>query len=157
MFLTSLQDRECVDEILALEPAKLKFAKRKLRVQRCKAIPGTVNLPTKGGRAASAVTRAKKSVATPSIVSVPKGDPSLGEKLAGLSKAERKAAKAANMERVQRRVAKKKFKEVVQKAQVSKERRRERIHKNKNGGSAKVVSKGRVRSQKSMTKRNAKK
>ncbi|THH16527.1 hypothetical protein EW146_g4122 [Bondarzewia mesenterica] len=33
-------DRECVDEILALEEGKLKFAKRKLRVQRCKSLTG---------------------------------------------------------------------------------------------------------------------
>ncbi|KAF8755316.1 RNA recognition motif [Rhizoctonia solani] len=37
-------DRASVDEILALEPGTIKLAKRKLRVQRCKTIPG-VSLP----------------------------------------------------------------------------------------------------------------
>ncbi|KAF8195586.1 hypothetical protein BJ912DRAFT_957479 [Pholiota molesta] len=88
-------DRECVDELLALEEEKLKFAKRKLRVQRCKTAPGTKQLVTQRKERAPAVV-------------VPKGDPRLGEKLSGLPKEERKQIKSTDADRVARRLAKKK-------------------------------------------------
>ncbi|KAF9483522.1 hypothetical protein BDN70DRAFT_873836 [Pholiota conissans] len=87
-------DRECVDELLALEEQKLKFAKRKLRVQRCKTAPGTKEL----------VSQRKEQ--TPAVV-VLKGDPRLGEKLSGLPKEERKQIKSNDADRVARRLAKK--------------------------------------------------
>ncbi|KAF9223006.1 hypothetical protein BS17DRAFT_707694, partial [Gyrodon lividus] len=92
-------DRTCVDEILALEPGKLKFAKRKLRVQRCKIIPGA-----SATKDASSVKSARTPNRAP-VPDVPKGDPSLGEKLANLSKEERKQAKASDADRVARRMA----------------------------------------------------
>jgi nucleolar protein 12 len=150
-----LQDRECVDDLLGLESAKLKFAKRKLRVQRCKVVPSSIGLPSERRAVPAVPPRAKKSAATTITAPLPKGDPSLGEKLASLSKDERKAAKAANADRIKRRLAKKKIKEGVQKAHGSKERRRERTRliNNKSGGS----TKGRVRSERHAAKRNAKK
>jgi nucleolar protein 12 len=89
-------DQECVDELLALEEEKLRFAKRKLRVQRCKTVPGDklqVNPKT-------------RVVAAPLVI--PKGDPALGERLAGLPKDERKQLKSSDADRVARRMAKKK-------------------------------------------------
>ncbi|KAF8967173.1 hypothetical protein BDZ97DRAFT_1656759, partial [Flammula alnicola] len=88
-------DRECVDELLALTEDKLKFAKRKLRVQRCKTAPGTKQVITQ---------RKEKG---PAVV-IPKGDPALGERLAGLPKDERKQLKSTDADRVARRLAKKK-------------------------------------------------
>jgi nucleolar protein 12 len=101
-----------VDEVLSMEEAKLRFAKRKLRIRRCKTIPGT------GLKHTASQNRDKLSAKSPrtekperrpqeSIV-VPKGDPSLGDKLAGLSKEERKQRKSADLDRVARRLAKKK-------------------------------------------------
>ena len=148
-----------MDEILGLEPSKLKFAKRKLRVQRCKVISSSSVLPTsKQRKTTHAVPPRAKKAAAATFAPMPKGDPSLGEKLAGLSKDERKAAKAANIDRVKRRLAKKKVKERVEKAQGGKDRKRERSRlQNKNGGKVKAVNKGRIRSEKSMAKRNVKK
>ncbi|KAF8468657.1 hypothetical protein JB92DRAFT_2801736 [Gautieria morchelliformis] len=159
--IMSIIDRECVDEILGLEPSQLKFAKRKLRVQRCKVIPDAPVLPKTKKPIAPAPSQRAKNTASASSVPLPKGDPSLGEKLAGLSKDERKAAKATNVDRLKRRLAKKKLKEGVKKAQddkAGKERKRERPRpRNKTDGKAKMVNKGRLRSEKSVAKRNTKK
>jgi len=87
-----------VDELLALEEEKLKFAKRKLRVQRCKTVPGEREVSTQ---------KKSRGPATPAVV-IPKGDPRLGEKLAGLPKEERKQLKSSDADRVARRLAKKK-------------------------------------------------
>jgi nucleolar protein 12 len=110
------QDRECVDEILAMPSEKLKFAKRSLRVQPCKSLP-----PSLGGAATSLPkpkpVELKKSDGkrtgkpaykpTPVAIKIPKGDPKLGEKLASLSKDERKVAKSSDADRLARRLAKK--------------------------------------------------
>ncbi|KAF8625973.1 hypothetical protein AX17_006697 [Amanita inopinata Kibby_2008] len=200
-------DRECVDEILAIETGKLVFAKRKLRVQRCKTVPGstvpTRHLTTKGNAKASpssllsssAHTQSRhsqterKSVrdqsnkhstinrTTPSSSSsssrivVPKGDPKLGEKLAHLSKQERKQAKAADADRIARRLAKKK----ARMAMGSKDRdqalpttdkndgggregKRVRVRKDRAGvGKSVGGKKTRMKSEKSLAKLNTKK
>ncbi|KAJ3859457.1 hypothetical protein EV359DRAFT_50814 [Lentinula novae-zelandiae] len=116
-------DRDCVDEILAaaLEPGKLKFAKRKLRVERCKTIPGgsfkvkvQSTSPTSSSRPNNPnhPSNFKTNRSTPSTssasISIPKGDPTLGAKLAHLSKEDRKSAKAGDADRMARRLAKKK-------------------------------------------------
>ncbi|KAF9533101.1 hypothetical protein CPB83DRAFT_758389 [Crepidotus variabilis] len=98
-------DRDCVDRTLAMEESKLKFAKRKLRVQRCKTLPSSAkksDASTKLSKTNSGTTLRR----TPVIV--PKGDPTLGAKLSGLSKEERKKAKSTDTERLARRLAKKK-------------------------------------------------
>ncbi|PPR02851.1 hypothetical protein CVT24_002329 [Panaeolus cyanescens] len=98
-------DRVCVDELLALDQDKLKFAKRKLRVQRCKTLPGSSHsIPINTG---STKEKAGSSVARPVVV-VPKGNPQLGAALVGLSKEERKKVKSTDADRVARRLAKKK-------------------------------------------------
>ncbi|KAG9315964.1 Alpha/Beta hydrolase protein [Chiua virens] len=134
-------DRTCVDEILALEPGKLKFAKRKLRVQRCKSIPSSSSVKKEPS---SKLVKASKPAPIPSV---PKGDPSLGEKLATLTKEERKRVKAADAERVARRVAKKKARMTLAKEGVPvKGKERERVRKtsaaNKLGGA--TTKKGRT-------------
>jgi nucleolar protein 12 len=119
-----------VDEILAIEEGKLKFAKRKLRVQRCKTIPGssvstsrftlnaankaqaqkskTQSQPNSQARPSKKPAQQGQSIKPPVPIAMPKGDPKLGKKLVHLPKGERKQAKAANADRVARRLAKKK-------------------------------------------------
>ncbi|KAH0831838.1 hypothetical protein J3R83DRAFT_12688 [Lanmaoa asiatica] len=94
---------------------------------------------------------------------VPKGDPSLGEKLVKLTKEERKRVKAADADRVARRMAKKRSRMALAKQGVPPQnKQRERVRKagatKKLGGTPpKKTTKGRVRSEKSITKRNTKK
>ena len=171
-----------MDEVLALEEGKLKFAKRKLRVQRCKTIPGssvstkhlTADVHKHGKTKAQSqsksnsqpqsigVKRSQPSQPSAPIV-VPKGDPKLGEKLVKLSKEERKKAKAANADRIARRLAKKKAKmamDVELKGRTSEGKKHVRMRKRANEkGKAKTgkEKKGRVRSEKSIAKLNTKK
>ncbi|KII86694.1 hypothetical protein PLICRDRAFT_143118 [Plicaturopsis crispa FD-325 SS-3] len=149
-------DRECVDEVLALEETKLKFAKRKLRVQRCKTLPGQV-------RPAARPSGPTESTPRKAVAAIPKGDPALGEKLAHLPKDERKQVKSTDADRVARRLAKKKARNALAQwgiKPIVKERDRDRVRKpKKTEKNAPVHRKkeARVRSEKSLTKRNAKK
>ncbi|KAF8272818.1 hypothetical protein EI94DRAFT_1776724 [Lactarius quietus] len=148
-------DRECVDEILALEPGKLKFAKRKLRVERCKTLPGSLN-----GLGATPPTRGAHPPSTnPTSNTVPKGNPNLGAQLAHLSKSERKAAKAVDPERVARRIAKKKARNSLRVPEQGKDRVRVRksTAEHKGAGTPTRRKKSRVRSEKSVEKKNTKK
>ena len=90
---------------------------------------------------------------------VPKGNPDLGPRLAHLSKADRKAAKAVDPERVARRLAKKKARNALQIPEQRKDR--ERVRKNtaerKGTGAAAPQKKSRLRSEQSIARRNAKK
>lgn len=92
---------------------------------------------------------------------VPKGDPSLGEKLAHLPKEARKQYKSSDADRVARRLAKKKARIALGNDGVKTlGKDRERVRKGptvNKGVQRKVESKGRVRSDKSLAKRNAKK
>ncbi|KAH7923351.1 hypothetical protein BV22DRAFT_1036440 [Leucogyrophana mollusca] len=154
-------DRACVDEILALEESKVKFAKRKLRVQRCKTLPGTSD----DNKAASSSSKSPRTIPTPTIsqpMSLPKGDPALGTKLAHLSKEERKQVKSSDADRLARRLAKKKARMALAKQGVAVQGKdRERVRKStsikKSQGLPRRESKGRVRSEKSAAKRNHKK
>jgi nucleolar protein 12 len=90
---------------------------------------------------------------------VPKGDPSLGDRLRGLDKESRRAIKTADADRVARRVAKKKAKHTMEKdiAKLEgsiKERPRK---KSGAGGKLKPKTKTRMRSDKSLAKKNVKK
>ncbi len=167
-----------MDEILALEEGKLKFAKRKLRVQRCKTIPGS-SLPTKQLTAethkAKAQSQSKSKsqppqqtkkaskqgqpVQPPKPIIVPKGNPKLGDKLAHLSKDERKRAKAADADRVARRLAKKKARMAMgtkDSDQASGDGKK-RVRVRKSTKSEPQKKKGRMRSEASIAKLNAKK
>ncbi|KAI6044856.1 hypothetical protein EDC04DRAFT_2640175, partial [Pisolithus marmoratus] len=148
-------DRSCVDEILALEPDRLKFAKRKLRVQRCKMIPSSA------APEASSSSKSPQIHSSSSVSAVPKGDPSLGQKLSHLSKEERKRVKAGDADRRARRLAKKKARMALDKQGVrhhgkDKERVRKSVTTRKSGAAPpRKPKKGRVRSEKSLSKRNA--
>ncbi|CAA7261564.1 unnamed protein product [Cyclocybe aegerita] len=113
-----LADRECVDELLALEESKLKFAKRKLRVQRCKTLPGSKTLVAGGS---TTTGKSGKWAGTPTPIVVPQGNPALGEKLVGLPKEERKKLKSTDADRVARRLAKKKARMAMEKSMKGKE------------------------------------
>jgi len=173
-----------VDEILALEEGKIKFAKRKLRVQRCKIITSastSSRKKTERGLPVLSSSSQKSKIATggtitnprsgptpirtPASGSVPKGDPNFGKQLEHLSKEERKKEKAANVDRVARRLAKKRVKAAMAKESSKfggdgKERVRVR---RKGGGSGGPLpgkakaKKSRVRSEANLAKRNMKK
>ncbi|KAI0029263.1 hypothetical protein K488DRAFT_56756, partial [Vararia minispora EC-137] len=157
-------DRECVDELLAMEEGQLKFAKRKLRLQHCKTLPGSAPIasaPPKPKATPQDKARARVTVAP---VSVPKGDPALGERLAHMSKEARKAAKASDAARIARRLAKKKARAALSvpvkagNAEMKKTRERKTPLERRAAGAHKpAAKKGRVRSEKSVAKRNAKK
>ena len=157
------QDRECVDEILALEEGKLKFAKRKLRVQRCKTLPGG-KAPAAKVASFSKTSKPTRAygASTSAPVSIPKGDPTLGQRVAHLSKESRKQVKATDVDRVARRLAKKKDRNALAKAGVKEHTKdRERVRKGTKDrlgdATSKTQKKGRVRSELSVAKRNRKK
>ncbi|CAE6501936.1 unnamed protein product, partial [Rhizoctonia solani] len=119
-------DRASVDEILAMEPGTIKLAKRKLRVQRCKTVPGvSLQKPKAAPRGDKTQDPKKvpesgspqkpdrqKARATKSTQVIPRVDPRLGERIRSLSKEDRKSFKASDADRVARRLAKKKAKVV---------------------------------------------
>ncbi|KAI0771411.1 hypothetical protein BC629DRAFT_1442025 [Irpex lacteus] len=167
-------DRSCVDEILALEESRLKFAKRKLRVQRCKTLPGASkpikpspsNKPSQSSSKQGKPERTRPSP-TERVV-VPKGDPTLGTKIASLSKEDRKKVKSSDADRVARRLAKKKAKALAEKGVKSRDgaggKNRERVRKSKRPGKEgagapekKKAKSGRVRSGAALAKMNRKK
>ncbi|RPD62521.1 hypothetical protein L226DRAFT_482412 [Lentinus tigrinus ALCF2SS1-7] len=166
-------DRECVDEILALDQSKLKFAKRKLRVQRCKTLPGGPKLRASSSSAAHGKPHAGPSSSrpapaprlVPATKHTPKGNPELGAKLVHLPKDERKKVKATDPDRVARRLAKKRSKVLAEKgvkAKVDRERVRKRPSEKKAaragaGGKESVKPTKRVRSGKALAKMNTKK
>ncbi|BEJ16135.1 hypothetical protein CspHIS471_0507400 [Cutaneotrichosporon sp. HIS471] len=108
-------DRESVDELISLPSTKLKFAKKPLRVQSCKTLPpaakrlASASKGDKGDKGKDGKDKGAKKERTKRTVpvSMPKGDPSLGDRLKDLSKDDRKAAKHADATRLARRMAKK--------------------------------------------------
>jgi len=102
----------------------------------------------------------KEAPAAPIVI--PKGDPLLGEKLAGLSKDERKQRKSTDVDRVARRLAKKKARMALTSAVKSQGKDRERIRKltsqrKSSTGGGKKSSGKRIRSAESVAKKNTKK
>jgi nucleolar protein 12 len=137
--LISPQNRSCVDEIVSAEAGKLKFAKRKLRVQRCKGkgtsgpsqhIRGTQgSKPQELTQKGTTPKQGVRSSAANPVWKRAKGDPKLGERLKGLSKEERKEAKKSDALRQERRLEKKKAKVALEKAMSGKEKERVRARK----------------------------
>lgn len=134
-------------------------------MQRCKTLPGSsasTRLATSDNGKKSAQVAPGKS-APPVRIIVPKGDPALGEKLAHMPKEARKQYKSADADRVARRLAKKKARVAMGNGGVKVQgKERERVRRtgatgSGAGGSKKKASSGRVRSEKSMAKRNGKK
>ncbi|CAL1712658.1 unnamed protein product [Somion occarium] len=159
-------DRDCVDEILSLEQDRLKFAKRKLRVQRCKTLPGgtkvKLSTPAKPLPSTGPTRPKAPRPSISSLIIVPKGDPSLGQKISHLSKEDRKQVKLSDADRVARRLMKKKAKALAEKGVKArddlKERNRKRTKEKKvGGGHGGEKAKKRVRSNKALVKMNIKK
>jgi len=157
-------DKDCVDEILAMDATRVKFAKRKLRVERCKSVPGTA-LKIKSTPAAAKGAPAPKAP-RPEPVVVPKGDPALGERLAHLSKEDRKSAKSKDADRVARRLAKKKARMALGPPGAAKDGAKDRERTRKSGALVKAKAGAnpgrkakapRVRSEHAAKKRNFKK
>ncbi|EJD45738.1 hypothetical protein AURDEDRAFT_137120 [Auricularia subglabra TFB-10046 SS5] len=169
-------DRECVDEVLALDQVRLKFAKRKLRVQKCKVAPSSASVKSKHNPPTTTTTTttkpgsSKKPILDPShFVSAPKKSSTeyaaRAAELATLPKDARKAAKAADADRLARRMEKKQKKRMAlgagaAEAAAGKGGKGILGKKKTAGGAVKPkpkAAKGRIRSEKSMAKRNAKK
>ncbi|KAM6494529.1 hypothetical protein JOM56_010890 [Amanita muscaria] len=164
-------DRECVDEILALEEGKLKFAKRKLRSTAVHLTADSGNKSTKKAKSSQSQhqnqtkkpgKQGQQAVKPATPIVIPKGNPKLGDTLAHLSKEERKKAKAADANRVARRLAKKKARmamDVKDKDQAGEGKKRVRVRNsvkdNKSGKGKEKKDKG--RSKKSLAKLSTKK
>lgn len=151
-----------------MEESRLKFAKRKLRVQRCKTLPGaktkitTTPAASKAGPSASRQHPTSSRPIRPVVIGpTPKGDPTLGTKISHLSKEERKNVKKGDADRVARRLAKKAAKSkmtLVEKGVKAKASDRERTRKRpKDHQKAGEKPKRRVRSEKAISKLNGKK
>ncbi|KAF8322486.1 hypothetical protein DL93DRAFT_2162627, partial [Clavulina sp. PMI_390] len=141
------KDRNCVDEVMAVERDRLKLAKRKIRVERCKTkTASSVAAAAKkqprvtGGERAAKISSSSKPAAPPHSsstsspkpkpktnaaagpkvsASLPVGDPLLGERLKGMDKDARRAAKAADPTRQARRLAKKKARHALEGAGIA--------------------------------------
>lgn len=168
---------------MALEPEKFKIAKRKIRVERCKAQtartiksaidsrPGNkdsrqgtrTSHPTPGTGASSSrpsfeASKPRPPRPAPTPIVVPKGDPLLGDRLRGLDKDARRMAKSNDPTRVARRLAKKKAAAAVNADRSSSKSKGGVLGTTKRMGKPKIAAKtSRVRSEKSAAKRNAKK
>ena len=119
-----LQDRECVDEMLALDSVRVKLSKRKLRLERCKTSAAKAAAVYKAAKEAAQTARKDKMIAErkalnrgifdskklPNIPFVKLNQaprPDIGDQLKDLSKDERKNLKSADDERLARRLNKK--------------------------------------------------
>lgn len=92
-----------MEELLAMDESKFRFAKKKLRVQPCKTLPAKPR-PDRNAKDST------KTASTPKPAFIPKGNPKLGEAIKDLSKEERKVYKSTDADRQARRLAKKKLK-----------------------------------------------
>lgn len=156
---------------MAVDQSKLRLNKRKIRIERCKNRPSGINQSTprttdgerasKRGNKPQPTAHKKERTFQHNVADIPKGDPTLGDRLRGLDKNARHAAKAADPFRQARRLAKKKARHALESAVL-------RTDKNKSAGSVlgkmkapgkpKVKAKvSRVRSAKSAATRNTKK
>jgi nucleolar protein 12 len=119
-----------VDEVVALDPVKLKFAKRKLRVTRCKTDknPSSPKITGRRGSTSSGAISIPGKAEHPNLPK-PKGDPKLGERLKGMSKEERREAKKQDANRLARRMEKKKARISLEKSLKKPEKERIRVRK----------------------------
>jgi nucleolar protein 12 len=95
-----------------MEPSKLKFAKRKLRIQRCKTNTtpsklGDSNQRVKNSVVAGTAPANGKTASLKLDRKLHKGDPLLGERIKSLSREERKEVKKQDANRLARRMEKK--------------------------------------------------
>ncbi|QRV92788.1 RNA recognition motif protein [Ceratobasidium sp. AG-Ba] len=156
-------DRASADEILAIEAGTIKLAKRKLRIQRCKTLPGATLPKLKPKERPSDVRPPKSPTLTSrrsSAPTVPRADPALGDRIRSLSKEERKAVKSSDADRVARRLAKKKARVEMERGARKAGGRKENPLGGRNGGKGKVAKGGkgkRERSDKATLRKNVKK
>lgn len=154
---------------MAVDQGKLKLNKRKIRVERCKNISSMISRslprPTAGERGSklgrsSLESRNKERALRSDAAGIPQGDPTLGDRLRGLDKDARRAAKAADPSRQARRLAKK-ARHALGNAGVRTDKSKSAaavLGNMKPLGKSKVKAKvSRVRSSKSAAKRNVKK
>jgi nucleolar protein 12 len=125
-------------------------------------LPSSLNSTPRDPRpfSSAAPTRSARPSTKPTTPTpVPKGNPDLGPRLAHLSKADRKAAKAVDPERVARRIAKKKARNALPIPEQRKDRARVRKNtaERKASGAAAPQKKSRLRSEQSVARRNTKK
>jgi len=113
-----------------MDPVKLKFAKRKLRVTRCKADrnPSSPKMSSRHEATSSGEITAPGKAKHPNLPK-PKGDPKLGERLKGMSKEERREAKKQDANRLARRMEKKKARISLEKSLKRPEKERIRVRK----------------------------
>lgn len=130
-----------MDEILAMEQGRLKFAKRKLRVTRYNnkgSSEGSKSNPKQTPKGSTKPSTSKPSTSKSSTSKGGKetsvkhrGDPALGERLKGLSKEERKDAKKNDANRLARRLEKKKARLELDKSLNNSKKDRVRVRKAK--------------------------
>ncbi|QRV77970.1 RNA recognition motif protein [Ceratobasidium sp. AG-Ba] len=156
-------DRASADEILAIEAGTIKLAKRKLRIQRCKTLPGAT-LPRPKTKERPATVRPPKSSILSSrrssVPTVPGADPALGDRIRSLSKEERKAVKSSDADRVARRLAKKKARVEMERGVRKAGGRKQNPLGGRNVGKSKAAKGGkgkRERSDKATLRKNVKK
>ncbi|KAG8716619.1 hypothetical protein FRC09_015483 [Ceratobasidium sp. 395] len=160
-------DRVSADEILAMEPGTIKLAKRKLRIQRCKTLPG-VTLPKPKPKERPPITqphtaKSNKPSAAPrqtSTRSVPHAYQTLGDRIRSLSKDERKVVKSSDADRVARRLSKKKARVAMERGARKAAGKKESILGGRPGGKSRVGKSSktkRERSDKAILKKNVKK
>jgi nucleolar protein 12 len=166
---------------MTVEASKLKLAKRKLRVERCKtqsarfpkpaprirdgertskpSVPAVVGAKPKPSDATKAhhVSNPASRTYVPTPITIPKGDPALGDRLRSLSKEDRRLAKANDPTRAARRLAKKKASTAVKAASASKVKGGVLGNLKKAGRPKNPAKTSRVRSERSAMKRNVKK
>lgn len=123
-----------------MEAGKLKFAKRKLRVQRCTGSSrssGPSQPRTKGSKKGGLTQKGTtaeqggRTSATRPVQRPVKGDSKLGERLKGLSREERKEAKKGDAIRQARRLEKKRAKVTLERVMSRKDKERVRTRKTK--------------------------
>ena len=133
-----------MDEVLAIDATKLKFAKKTIRVQPAKTLPSP---NTRAAPDAAEKTPYKGKVrVVPATVT--KGDPLLGDKLKDLSKDERKLAKSTDAERQARRLAKKQKRVAMQRE----EKGAVKLGPTRSGHKVDKAKKSRVRSSHALSK-----
>lgn len=147
------QDRECVDEMLALDAQRVRLSKRKLRLERCKSLSAAAAAKkaaeAASARAAAAEARerarkdkrsadaaARRAAPRIDLSELPAPRPDIGESLRELSKEDRKALKESDAERAARRLEKKSRARLTMKMEKQKEVLDKRLKLAGKGGSA---------------------
>lgn len=175
------KDRECVDEMLALDTLRVRLSKRKVRLERCNTTRAAAAAKAKLKAEEKAAAKSEKQAARESALKA-KGKelqrasralqstaasarPDIGEELKDLPKADRKALKLSDEDRQARRLAKKQVSREKLKLEKAKEVLDKKLKATNKGGKAdskrartdSAPKKTRIRSAKAASKKNSKK